>query len=136
MKTYEGIEDIAPQFLTSALDRGGWTASHHGRWGNSQRYPLDRSLRGPQSRSRCCAEEKKSLDPVRNRTSAVQPIDRHYDRAIPAPVFQCSPFNVLFVLCASGESFFRGHPVRGGCSAIHNPHFVSFPYSGNNTTPQ
>jgi hypothetical protein len=32
MKTYEGSEDIAPQFLTLTLDRGGWSASRPGRF--------------------------------------------------------------------------------------------------------
>jgi hypothetical protein len=43
-------------FLTSALDGGEWSASRPGRAlppGKEPRYPLDRRLGGPQSRSGC-----------------------------------------------------------------------------------
>jgi hypothetical protein len=42
------------QFLTSALEGSEWSASRPGRFtpqGKSPRYPLDRRLDGPQSRS-------------------------------------------------------------------------------------
>jgi hypothetical protein len=51
--------DIAPLFLTSALDGGEWSASRPCRFiprGKSPRYPLDRRLGGPQGRSRRCGE--------------------------------------------------------------------------------
>jgi hypothetical protein len=41
--------------------------------GNSQQYPLDRRLDGPQSRSGHYGEDK-NLVPARNRTPAVQPV--------------------------------------------------------------
>jgi hypothetical protein len=51
MKTYGGVEVIVPPFLISALDGGEWLASR-------PRYPLDRTLSGPQSRSGPLGEEK------------------------------------------------------------------------------
>jgi hypothetical protein len=51
--------------------------------GKSLRYPLDRRLDWPQSRSGRCGEEK-NLAPVMIRTPDVQAIARHYtDWAIP-----------------------------------------------------
>jgi hypothetical protein len=52
--------------LTSALDGGECSASRHGRFtprGKSPWYPLDRRLRGPQSRSGCGGLEKNSQLP-------------------------------------------------------------------------
>jgi hypothetical protein len=43
--------------------------------GKSPRYPLDRSLSGPQNRSGLCGEDKKSPDPAGNRNPVVQPVD-------------------------------------------------------------
>jgi hypothetical protein len=45
--------------------------------GNCPRYPLDRRLSGPQSRSGRCGEER-NLPPVVSRTPAVQPVARHH----------------------------------------------------------
>jgi hypothetical protein len=42
--------------LPSALDGGEWSASRPDR-GKNLRYPLDRRLGGPQSRSRHCGED-------------------------------------------------------------------------------
>jgi hypothetical protein len=54
--------------------------------GNSPRYPLDRRLDAPQSRSGLYGEEEK-LSPAGNRTSAAQPVARRCtDWAIRAPV--------------------------------------------------
>jgi hypothetical protein len=47
--------------LTSAIDGGEWSASPPRQlysWGMSPRYPLDRRLGGPQSRSERYGEEK------------------------------------------------------------------------------
>jgi hypothetical protein len=56
--------------------------------GRSLRYPLDRRLGGPQSRSGRCGEEK-ILDPTGTRTPTplvVQPVvSRYTDYAIPSP---------------------------------------------------
>jgi hypothetical protein len=51
---------MAITFLTSALDGGEWSASLLGRLsrGKSPRYPLDRRLGGPQSRSVRYGKEK------------------------------------------------------------------------------
>jgi hypothetical protein len=51
-------------FLTSALDGGEWSASRPGRalpWGKDPRYPLDRRLDGPQSRSGHKGQRKNPL---------------------------------------------------------------------------
>jgi hypothetical protein len=51
---------IAPSFLTSALDGGEWSASRSCRFTpqeKSPRYPLDRRLGRPQSRSGCYGEK-------------------------------------------------------------------------------
>jgi hypothetical protein len=64
MKTYRGGGggDIAPPFLTSALDGGEWSASHPGRFTTRKIvapwYSLDRRPGGLQSRSGRCGEEK------------------------------------------------------------------------------
>jgi hypothetical protein len=56
--------------------------------GKSLRYPLDRRLGGPQSRSGPCGEENKSLASTENRTPAIHlPACRCFDGAIPAPVY-------------------------------------------------
>jgi hypothetical protein len=74
MKTCES-GGIAPQFLTSVLDGGEWSASRPGRFtkGESPRYSLDRRLGGPQSQSGRNVEEK-NLSSAGNRTPAVQPV--------------------------------------------------------------
>jgi hypothetical protein len=56
--------EIPPPLLTSALDGGVWSASRPGRFtprGKNTRYPLDRRLSGPLSRSGRCGEEKNLL---------------------------------------------------------------------------
>jgi hypothetical protein len=75
MKMYEGSTSTAPPFLTSALYGVEWSASRPGcitplPGGKSPRYPLDRTLGGPQSRSGHCGEEK-ILDPTGIRAPAV-----------------------------------------------------------------
>jgi hypothetical protein len=55
---------IASEFLASSLDGCGWSASRLGRFilqGKNPRYPLDRRLGGPQSRSGRCGLEKNLL---------------------------------------------------------------------------
>jgi hypothetical protein len=54
MKTYGGMEVWLHAFQTSALDEGEWSASRLGRFTRGERfprYPLNRTLSGPQSRS-------------------------------------------------------------------------------------
>jgi hypothetical protein len=54
VKTYGRVDVWIHIFLTSALAGGEWSASRPGRFtpgGNNPRYPLDRRLGGPQSRS-------------------------------------------------------------------------------------
>jgi hypothetical protein len=60
-------------FLTSALDEDDLLDSHFCLFtpGKEPRYPLERKLGGPQSRSGRCGAEK-NLDPSGNRTPAVQ----------------------------------------------------------------
>jgi hypothetical protein len=61
MKTYGGVEIyVDPLLLTPALDGGEWLASRFCRFtpGKELRYPLDRRLAGPQSRSGRCGLEK------------------------------------------------------------------------------
>jgi hypothetical protein len=56
-----GSGGIAPSFLTSALDRGEWSASrlcHLTPRGKSSQYPMDRRLAGLQSRSVRFGEKK------------------------------------------------------------------------------
>jgi hypothetical protein len=70
MKAYGGVDVQIHIFLTSALIGGKWSASRIGRFtprGNSPRYPLDRRLGGPQSRSGRRGEEK-ILDATGTRT--------------------------------------------------------------------
>jgi hypothetical protein len=50
---------IVPPFLTSALDADRWSVSRFGRF--SHRYPLDKRLGGPQSRSERSGREKNVL---------------------------------------------------------------------------
>jgi hypothetical protein len=61
MKMYGGSGYIIRFFLIWAIVGGEWSASHSGRftppWGEGPRYPLDRRLGGPQSRSRRRGEE-------------------------------------------------------------------------------
>jgi hypothetical protein len=60
MKTYEGVDVNIHVFLTSALVGGKWSASRFGLFspGKEPRYPLDRRLGGPQTRSERSGEEK------------------------------------------------------------------------------
>jgi len=51
MKTYGGVEIQLHAFLTSALDEGECSVSRPSPF--TPRYPLDRRLCGPQSRSGC-----------------------------------------------------------------------------------
>jgi hypothetical protein len=64
-------EGIAPPFLTSALDGVASFTS-----GKEPRYPWNRRLGWPQSRSRCCAllNKKIYLAPTGNRALAVQSV--------------------------------------------------------------
>jgi hypothetical protein len=79
---------IAP-LLTTALDRGEWSASLQRLLypqGKSARYPLDKRLSGPQSRSGHCGEEKNLLPPPGNRTPVILPLAHRYtDWVIRAP---------------------------------------------------
>jgi hypothetical protein len=89
MKAYGEVDVYNHFFLTSALTGGEWSASLPDRFtpGKSPRYPLDRSLGGPQSQSGQHGEEK-ILDPTGTRTptSVVQPVLGLYtEYAIPAP---------------------------------------------------
>jgi hypothetical protein len=66
MKKYWGMEVYLHAFLTSALDGGQWSASRPSRFTpreGAPRYPLDRRLGGPQSRSGHGGEEKNSQSP-------------------------------------------------------------------------
>jgi hypothetical protein len=62
------MEIIVPQIL--ALDESEWSASL---WEESPRYPLDKRLGGPQSRSGRCGV-RKVFAPTGNQNSAVQPV--------------------------------------------------------------
>jgi hypothetical protein len=67
--------------LTSALDGSEWLAVHPGRFtpqGKSSRYPLDRRLGGPQSRSGCCGEEKNSQPLLGLEPLIIQPVAQRY----------------------------------------------------------
>jgi hypothetical protein len=69
-KAYGGVDVKIHVFWISALDAGDWTASRSGLitpGERAPRYPLDRKLGGPQSRSGQCGEEK-ILDPIGTRT--------------------------------------------------------------------
>jgi hypothetical protein len=60
MKTYGRVKVQLHDFLTSALDGGELSASRPGCFtlrGKSPRYPLDRRLGGPPSRSGSCGEK-------------------------------------------------------------------------------
>jgi hypothetical protein len=57
MKTYRGVEVQLHPFLNSAVDRGPQPLYLRAK---SPRYPLDRRLAGPQSRSERSGEERKS----------------------------------------------------------------------------
>jgi hypothetical protein len=66
MKVYEGMDVYIHIFLTLALVGGEWSSSHPGSFATgerSSRYPLDKRLGGPQSRSGRCGEVK-ILDPT------------------------------------------------------------------------
>jgi hypothetical protein len=70
MKAYEEVDVYIHIFLTSALAKGEWSASRPGRLtpqGKSSRFPLDRRLGAPQSRSGG-REEEKILDFTGTRT--------------------------------------------------------------------
>jgi hypothetical protein len=62
-----GNGGITP-FLTSALDRGYWSASRP----QSFPYPLDRRLHGPQRRSGRCGEEKNLVPAVADTISVTK----------------------------------------------------------------
>jgi hypothetical protein len=75
VKTYGGVGVYIHVFLTSALVGGEWSALRPGEIA-PPRYPLDRRLRGPHTRSGLRGEEK-NLAPIGTRTptpSAVQPV--------------------------------------------------------------
>jgi hypothetical protein len=63
MKGVGGVEVQLHSFLTSALDGGEWSASRPYRFTPEKeyRYPLNRRLGGPQSRSGRFGEEKKTI---------------------------------------------------------------------------
>jgi hypothetical protein len=91
MKAYEGVDVYIHIFLTSAIAGGEWSASrsdHFTPGERAPRYPLDRRLGGPQSRSGRRGE-KEILDHTGTRTPTpfvVQPVaSRYIDYAIPAP---------------------------------------------------
>jgi hypothetical protein len=70
---HEGVwrADVHPHFLEFGLAGGEWSASRLCRFtpvGKSPRYPLDRRLSGPQSRSGRQGQEK-IFDPTGTRTS-------------------------------------------------------------------
>jgi hypothetical protein len=67
-------EGMAPPFLISGLDGGEWLASSPGRFtrGKNHRYPLDRRMGGPQSRSGRRGEQK-ILAPTGTRTPTPLP---------------------------------------------------------------
>jgi hypothetical protein len=70
MKAYRGVDVYIYIFLTSELAGGQWSASRPGRFtrgGKRPRYPLDRRLGGPQSRSGRFGEEN-ILDTIGTRT--------------------------------------------------------------------
>jgi hypothetical protein len=74
-----GSRGIDPQFSISALDGSGQlhalSALPPGE--TSPRYPLDRRLGGPQSRSGRCRDEG-NLTLAGNQTPVVQPVARRY----------------------------------------------------------
>jgi hypothetical protein len=72
---YGGINILIHVFLTSALVGGEWWTSCPGVFtpgGKGPRYPLDRSLDEPQSRSGR-AEKKKNIAPTGTPTSTPRP---------------------------------------------------------------
>jgi hypothetical protein len=72
--SHMGSGCIYPHFLDSAVVGGEWSASRPGRFtpgGRAPRYPMDRRLRGAQSRSGRFGEEK-ILDPTGTRTPTPQ----------------------------------------------------------------
>jgi hypothetical protein len=89
MKVYGGGGTVLT-FLKSAPDGSDWSASHHCRFtprGLSHRYPFDRSLSGPQSRSGGRGEETNlvslpGLEPLSFNTQS----NLYTDRVILAPL--------------------------------------------------
>jgi len=70
-----GSGGIIPRISTSEIDEGLWPSSRPSPWGKRSYYPLERTLSGPQSRSRRGGEEKEVPAPVGNGTKfVVQPI--------------------------------------------------------------
>jgi hypothetical protein len=63
MKIYGGVEVQTHAILTSALDGGEWSDLPPGK--EPPRYPLDRRLGGPQSRSGHGGEENKTLAKIK-----------------------------------------------------------------------
>jgi hypothetical protein len=92
MKAYGGVNVWIHIFLTLVLVGGEWSASRPSRFTPGERaprYPLDRRLGGPQSRSARRGGEN-ILDRTGTRTPTtylvVQPVTSRYtDYAIPAP---------------------------------------------------
>jgi hypothetical protein len=72
MKTYGGVEVQLHAVLTSALDVVTFTDRPLYLRGKSPRYPLDRRLGEPQSRSECRGTEKNLFSPVGNRIPVIQ----------------------------------------------------------------
>jgi hypothetical protein len=100
-------------FTTSALDGGDWSASRPGRSlppGKGPRYPFDRRLGGPQSRSEHRGRRKNPLllPGIEPRSTVVQLVFRHYTTwANPAPLVTSlflKLFGAVFFLTTSLDS--------------------------------
>jgi hypothetical protein len=79
MTCHTGSGGIAPPFLTWAPWRrmvSFWPRPYYP-WVKRPRYPFNRWLSGPQSRSGRCGEEK-NFSPAGNRIPVVQPVARRY----------------------------------------------------------
>jgi hypothetical protein len=77
MKKYGGVVSVKP-------------------WPLYPRYPLDRRLGGPQSRSGRRGEEK-ILDPTGTRNSDPSVVSRYTDCALPAPTYDDDSIQYVFI---------------------------------------
>jgi hypothetical protein len=75
-------------------------------WEKSTQYPSDRRLGGPQSRSKCCGEER-NLAPARNWGPVIQPVDHCYTDW---SILLCSPLQV--------NQCFGGSTPTASCSFL------------------